>query len=147
MVFFPKTTPSLKNKEQKYIKQGKPSGTVHKGELDLGVKNDWAWQWRKHLCVESYSQFISTIMISTQGSDVPRPRYSQYSKHCRQLGSREYTITFEGQSIGDGYPLLLPKAQGPPLHMTGGASPVMSDFSGPGGSISINTTARSGEQI
>lgn len=37
-VFFYKTTPNLKNEQQKYIKLGKPPGTVPEGELGLDIK-------------------------------------------------------------------------------------------------------------
>lgn len=113
-----------------------------------GRQNNWAWQWRKHLCVESYSQFIPQSWFQPRVLMSPGPWYSQYSKHCRQLGSREYTITFEGQPTGDGISTSPPQSTGttPPYDWRCQLSHVY-DFSGPGGSISINTTARSGEQI
>ena len=152
MVFSPKTTPSLKNQEQKYIKQGKPSGTVHKGELDLGVKITGHGHggnilvWRATASAFHNDDFHPGFWVERS----PGPWYSQYSKHCRQLGSREYTITFnfEGQPTGDGISTSPPQSTvtTPPYAWRCQPSHVY-DFSGPGGSISINTTARSGEQI
>lgn len=126
MVFSPKTTPSLKNKEQKYIKQGKPSGTVHKGELDLGVKitghgnggNIFVWR----ATASSFHNYdFNPGFWCPQALDIPS---TVNTADSWEVGNTQSPLRVS--RLETVYPLLLPKAQWPPLHMTGGASPVMS---------------------